>query len=265
MKGHISRLKFALQFSEVDLVALNEEDWHQLLRKIRNFLNGKGPDEVTREVHEIDFLHWEKQKVTPVLLAPAQVLVRSTLTQIVAENSRIDHGEIPPWGAGSTTVPDEVSVYAVVNPSTRTVEEFPMRVEIEKGGQVVSDLLRGDSRPYLIGSGIKEAFLFGVQMSLDHIDISYLRRCPVCTKIFFADDKRQEYCSARCSNRERNRRVRVAAKQKAMKAKATNSQKGVQEGVPEPPPLVPDTGPFKRPRKSQQAKKTKGSLKGIRS
>jgi hypothetical protein len=238
----------------MNLAALTEEDWQQLLRKVRNFLQGKGPDEVTREVHETDFRHWKEQEVSPVLLAPVQVIVRYTLTQIVAENWRIDHGSIPSWGAVPMIAPDEVSVAANVNPSTRTVEDFHLAVTIQEG-RSVSDLLLGDSRPYLVGSGIKEAFLFGLQMSLDHVDMSYLRRCPACTKIFFADDKRQEFCSSRCSSRERNRRLRAAAEQKAMKAKLKKYQKGSEgDGVPEAPPFLLDTRPFKRPRKRAQSK-----------
>jgi hypothetical protein len=272
----IERTKFVLRFIEMNLNGLSGEEWHQFLREVRNFLRGKAPTEESREVHDVDFLYWKEKEGSPgllakdvsrKLLAEVQGIVRYTLTSIAAENWRIDHGEIPLWGAGSTIVPDEVSVSADLNPSTKTVDAFLMKVEIEKGC-VVSDLLPGDLRSYLIDSTIKEAFLFGLQRSLGRVDVSYLRRCPAgpeCSKLFFAEDSRQEFCSSRCASRERNRRIRVTAEQKVMKRKLEKYQKGkAGDGVPDPPQWV-DTVPFKRPGKSRQAKKTRGPLKGIRS
>jgi hypothetical protein len=246
MSSDIERIKFAVHVTEIELAALSNADWQSLLIRVRNFLKGKAPEEDLRVVNnEVDFLRWEKEGISRPLLAKVQGVVHYTLMRILAENWRIAHGSYPPWGAGPMHVPDAVSLSANVNPSTRTADEFPMRVEIEKG-QIVCDLLAGDLRSYLIYSTIEASFLFGLQRSLGRVDVSYLRRCPACKKIFFADHGRQMHCSLRCADKERKRRIRAVAKDK--QAKPTKSHKGKQRDVPDPPQLVP-VGPFKRPRK----------------
>jgi hypothetical protein len=261
----VARVKFALRLIEMNLAGLDGEEWNQFLREVRNFLRGKAPAEEPREVHDVDFLYWKEKEGSPGLLAKevsrgllaeVQGIVRYTLTSVAAENWLIDYGRRPSWGAGSTTVPDEVSVSANLNSSTKKVDAFLMKVEIEKGS-VVCDLLPGDLRSYLLHSTLKEAFLFGLQRSLGRVDVSYLRRCPAgpeCSRLFFAEDSRQEFCSPRCASRERNRRIRAVAEQKVMKRKVEKWQKGKDgDGVPELPLLVPATGPFKRPGKSRRA------------
>lgn len=252
MKSDISRIRFALHLAEIDLVTLSTEDWPKLLMQLRNFLQGKAPEENLREVHNLDFHDWKEKEVSRSLLAPIQGSVRYMLTSVAAENWRIGHGSIPPWGVLPLVVPDEVGATAVLNPSTRTVEKFPVHVDIEKG-RVVYDLLPGDFRSYLIYSNIKEAFLFGLQQSLGRVDVSYLRHCPACPRIFFADHGRQEHCSSRCAERGRKRRLRAATEQKAAKeALKKRQRKKDGSGVPEPPSFLSITGPFKRPRSRQK-------------
>jgi hypothetical protein len=114
----VARVKFALRLIEMNLAGLDGEEWNQFLREVRNFLRGKAPAEEPREVHDVDFLYWKEKEGSPGLLAKevsrgllaeVQGIVRYTLTSVAAENWLIDYGRRPSWGAGSTTVPDEVS------------------------------------------------------------------------------------------------------------------------------------------------------------
>jgi hypothetical protein len=53
----------------------------------------------------------------------------------------------------------------------------------------------------------------------DYIDLSLLRICPICDRLFIAGRRDAMACSPNCASRERQRRYRDPAKQKAYREK----------------------------------------------
>jgi hypothetical protein len=56
--------------------------------------------------------------------------VRYVLHKIVAENWRIQHGEIPPWGAGGMVTPSDVWVGAFIDPATGATEYYRVNIPV---------------------------------------------------------------------------------------------------------------------------------------
>lgn len=216
MKDDIERVQFAVKFMDMDLAGLSEARWKRLLGDLLRFLTGQPVSKKIMNL-EAQILHrLEEPKITPLDLASVQVAVRSVIHQIVANNWRIAHGGMPPW-ADEALIPEggpPVNTYpaVVLLGTTKTATSnkgYWVDIPVERA-IVRFDLLGLDKqRPRFLGSSIKDAFLYALGDSLRGVDVLYLRRCPACLQVFFADDKRQEYSSPRCASRMRKRRLRA--------------------------------------------------------
>ena len=63
---------------------------------------------------------------------------------------------------------------------------------------------RGDQSIWLLGAGVRDAFLLLLFLALTQTTNKQIRRCPECQRIFRAVGK-QRYCDRRCTNRASQR------------------------------------------------------------
>ena len=176
------RVKFAIQFMQMDLDRLRPGDWLNLREDLGNFLFPEGalaqmhiyPPDLPEE-HSVDAIQLLRQDVTAILDAIVM--------------------------CGEDYPPDEYEdgpVPRLVSPSPQlSVSPMFILFPEQRPGQLILTWL----------GPFRDAFLMQLIMSLTQLPLDTLRRCPECGTIFFRVRK-QEYCKRQCVHRANIRKWR---------------------------------------------------------
>jgi hypothetical protein len=169
------RVKFAIQFMQLDFDRLRAGDWLNLREDLKNFLF---PEGVLRGFHFFSEDLPEDHSVDAI-----QVLrhdVREILNAVVM------------CGEDSTHKEDEDEpVPRIVFPSPQlSVRPGFIQFPEQRSGHLI-----------LTWNGaFRDTFLMQLIMSLSQLPVNTLRRCPECETIFYRVRK-QQYCSRPCVHR----------------------------------------------------------------
>lgn len=219
MKDNRERIKFAIEFMNKDLTGLSAKRWHGMQADLYSFLMGTPLPSVVQPEHA--FRGWGVDPLTPFSLASAQGLLRYLVHEITAENWRLRHKSAPPWAderlqvdpttgnLGYTTIHGPQFI-AVRRGKTKEAKEYYLELPVERATVRFTLHGPGAHQVQFLRTTLTDAMLLALGDALTGVEVSYLRRCPACLQVFFADDKRQDYCSSRCASRARMRRRRTA-------------------------------------------------------
>jgi hypothetical protein len=125
-------------------------------------------------------------------------------------------------------VPDSLQVSAWIDTETRKPTGFNYVVPV-KECIVVFDLLNpGISRVRLVSESAEETFRIVLGDTLSRTDISYLRLCTCCDRLFFAEHGRQQFCSAKCQGKAASQRFRERHRKQLSEKARTHYERKVR-------------------------------------
>jgi hypothetical protein len=182
MKSDRERIQFVLEFLEKDFENLSPGEWLVLKEKLWAFLHWY--PEISGEDQEQEFNVKTLQKVQGETKDKLDRLA-PTDAQQASQTSR--------------------SILWSLDP--KKIRNLFFTLSASEPGLL----------PLYIESDLRDTFFFELFTALGRVDARYLRRCPVCLKLFLAAHGNQEYCSPKCSNRERLRRYRLEQQKKHTK------------------------------------------------
>lgn len=206
MKSDEERISFVLRFVQTDLDGLREGDWLNLREDVVTFL-GWSPrwrEQITREgVRSV------KEKVSEVLGGIARAFAPYTP------------------GDQETHLPRQLSYRVQKEDALRLVDRGKkgFALGVERVRLLFFDMSEPGKTRILIETSLEEdgslgtaalrdAFLFSLLTTLSRLDITYLRRCPVCSRFFYAEHGRQIFCTPQCASRAGTKRFRAKHKEK---------------------------------------------------
>lgn len=205
--------QWVLRFLDTDLLHIREGAWLDLKVDVLRFC---------------DWGNLRHKEITPETLLPVQATVRENYLGVLARENRYRlHPEELPVSLDERLDERDASRSPLVDVAPHW---FPAAVKLEVPATTVYiPLGKGDVTPSLINADLSTTFLFALTALLTKLDSSRVLRCPGCAKLFYAEHKRMEYCSARCSNLTRTRRLRAAKrkKQKVTSRKKSTARKEV--------------------------------------
>ena len=193
-------------FTEMDLSRLRQGDWLNLQEDMRAFL-GWSPR--------------SRETLTPESLTP----LRNEGTSILQGIAQT----FAPQGRGDRTVHlPKVLSYGDVKPDDIFRLIGKDRRGVALGVKKVEFLYFDFSEPgrLLLGASLRDSFLFSLLATLSRVDVTYLRQCPVCSRLFYAKHGRQRFCSTKCKTKEALKRFRKRHREELKKkARANYGQK----------------------------------------
>ena len=192
MKSDEERINFVLRFAEMDLQHLRVGAWGDFKEDL--------------VLRFLDWPSWRQDEVSLEVLEPLQKEIREQVfSQIARENRYAAHPEeIVPERRMQELQQYQGTDLDIGMSGDHAWLKFPVV------GSMIVRLGIEDFRPTLNNAPLRESFLFALAITLSKLDIKRLQRCPFCTRLFYAEHGRQEYCSARCSNLTRTKRLRDA-------------------------------------------------------
>jgi len=207
MKSDEERISFVLRFMQTDLNGLREGDWLNLREDVMTFL-GWSPR--WREQITLEGVGSIKEEVSNVLGGTARTFAPHAPGGWEAQLPRmLLYGGV-----------QKEDVFRLID---RGRKGFALGVErvrflffdVSEPGKtrvLVGTSLEEDGS--LSTAALQDAFLFSLLTTLSRLDITYLRRCPVCSRFFYAEHGRQIFCTPQCASRAGTKRFRAKHKEK---------------------------------------------------
>jgi hypothetical protein len=191
MKSDEERIAFVLHFMQTDLAGLREGDWLNLREDMVTFL-GWSP-------------RW-RETLTPENVT----LFKDEAARVLQEIARTFAPQKPgDWEARQPRILriGDVATEAIFKLVDRGKRGVALKVD--QVDFLFFDLSEAGRTRLHVGAPLRDAFLFSLLSTLSRLDISYLRQCPACSRLFYAEHGRQMFCTPQCASREGTRRFRA--------------------------------------------------------
>jgi hypothetical protein len=198
MKSNEERLHFVLRFAEMKLDLLREGDWLNLKEDIMGFLGWFSMRQAEITLEAVTTLQSEVAEMLQGIVGiPLQAVAdRGTLASSpgrqVYKRRRLKKARIVKIGDGRILYFDVTTVQRLAFDCS-TPGELRLSVRAE----------------------LRDSFFFALGVTLTKADLSRLRQCLTCTRLFYADHGRQQFCSPRCATTQRVKRFRKQQEEEA--------------------------------------------------
>lgn len=228
MKNDEERLAFALRFAQTDLESFRAGDWLNLRDDM------------------LAFLEWSPRW--------RETLTPENLTPLKDEAARVLHG------IAQTFAPQKPGDWEVHLPRVLVTDKKVERKDVFK---LLGDKRRGvalgvehldflyfdftEPGRLLVGASLRDSFLFSLLATLSQLDVSYLRQCPACSRLFYAEHGRQIFCTPQCASRAGTKRFREKHREQENERGKGNYEKRIKKKL----------GPGVRINKQSKAKRRK--------
>jgi hypothetical protein len=199
MENDRELLEWGLRFAQMDLESLRAGDWMNLSEDLR------------------DLLQWPsiRQEPTRDDIRAVQREVKAALNEIVDKNT-------PSPGERKDEATAQPSLERQVYRHHRSENQVHMlavgdgtkvarllAIPAQKVEYLYLEYPKPGSPRLRASGGLREELLILLVVSpLLRLEITHLRRCPVCFRLFYAEHGRQLFCTPQCASREGTRRFR---------------------------------------------------------
>ncbi|MGE0821762.1 MAG: CGNR zinc finger domain-containing protein [Candidatus Binatia bacterium] len=185
MKNAQEILEWFLQFIELDLPHLRQGDWLNLQEDMRDLL-GEFSSHESLTLEGLQLVQTEAQGV---------------LRQIIKRNEPLQKRLL-------TKMPSHLQALHTL--ANLEKEEAPSAIELplSHAKKLYLRVADGNQTQLYIQADLRTEVLFLLATTVASLDYTYLRECPACARLFFAEHGRQWFCSAKCANRAGTQRFR---------------------------------------------------------
>jgi hypothetical protein len=251
MENHEERVAFVVRFAGMDLDQLRAGDVLNLKEEMLSFLEWPPPRrrELTNETLKAVQapIREELRKIATAVIeteiassqSPEELLKhwKEQLRRLAEEGKGRgqagflwpdDSFHLPGTPASGLWKPAEVSLSTIaMHPQTaETGYGFPLALI---KGEIVYDRKDGKTQLRARSRTFSDSFFHAFLVAFQRVDQHRIRPCPSCTRIFFSAHGNQEFCSLRCANRERTRRLREGKKEVAATPQRRKSLRGKEK------------------------------------
>jgi hypothetical protein len=209
MKSDRETIEWMLRFAQLDLDSLRAGDWLNLREDLQILLGWTDTPEHTQQLTPENIIAIQAE-VMRVLgdVARANILLRKPVGSTPQPTQ-----EPRPWRRSA--LHSSAHVFTVAQGEQTVVRGLELEVSTVR---LLSFDYPGPGSLWLrIEAGLRDTLLFALGITLSRVNITYLRQCPACSRLFFAEHGRQIFCTPQCASREGTRRFR--AKQETTKTK----------------------------------------------
>lgn len=211
MKNDMERMDFVLRFMQTELDGVREGDLLNLREDMVTFLEW-GPR--WREDISIEDVKPLQEEIARVLHAIGRTFAPRTPGDHEADLPRIlKIGEIP------TT-----ALFRQLNRGRKGIA-----LKIGQPDFLFFDVSEEGQTRLLVSASLRDAFFISVLSLLSRLDITYIRQCPSCSRLFYATHGRQIHCTSQCATREGTRRFRAAHRKQENERRRINYEKKVKK------------------------------------
>lgn len=189
MKSDEARINFVLRFVQTSLGELRPGDWLNL------------------EDDMLAFLGW-----SPRL---RDTLTVESLTPLKEEAAAMFHGIARAFAPRKPGDPEAHLPKVLMYGEVKTEAIFRLagkgRRGVALGVREIHSLYFDFTEPgrLLVEASLQDSFLFSLLTTLSRLDVTYLRQCPACSRLFYAVHGRQMFCTPQCASRAGTRRFRA--------------------------------------------------------
>lgn len=232
------RIQWVIHFAEVDLDHIRTGEWIDLKEDMMDFLGWKPLGVKAEDISPMNpqgWAPWRETELTLQCLRFLRDVARKRLEAIAfslrwfKRKKRLSWEEIKQeHEATARGVPDSLQVSAYIDVETGKPTGLNFSVSLEKG-TVIFDLLKsGISRVRLVSENAEETFRVALGDTLSRADISYVRLCPTCARLFLAEHGRQQFCTTRCKSKAALQRFRKRHRKELNEKARANYKKKIR-------------------------------------
>jgi len=199
------RFDFVLRLAGLSLENLREGDKLNLLEDTFEFLALPPASNIGRQV---------KEKLTLSHLVGIQADLQYLFRQIVQDLQWAKKGtqlpSLPIWVRQPHQLPEGLRVISTIDTENRKPVKHRFVVWIPQGAAIALDSSEPDRLQIQLieFTDLRAAFRMKLTDVLARVDISKLRLCPGCSRVFLTKNRKREFCGDTCKAREMQRRYR---------------------------------------------------------